>query len=90
MYQSGCDVLEEMAGLYGPYNQTGLICAIAPENGEDAEHEEEQGRGLGHEDRVERLPDLVSLPLLFPGPLGVALMPQDHQVRGDERAGARG
>jgi hypothetical protein len=47
-------------------------------DGEDTEHEKEQGRGLGHEDRVERLPDLVPLPLLLPGPLGVALMPHDH------------
>jgi hypothetical protein len=29
-YQSGCDVLEEMAGSYGPNSQIGLIWAIAP------------------------------------------------------------
>jgi len=30
MYQSGWDALEEMAGLYGPNSQIGLIWAIAP------------------------------------------------------------
>ena len=30
MYQSGCDVLEETAGLYGPNSQIGLIWVIAP------------------------------------------------------------
>ena len=30
MYQSGCDVLEDMDGLYGPNSQIGLIWAIAP------------------------------------------------------------
>jgi len=30
MYQSGWDVLEDMAGLYGPNSQIGLIWAITP------------------------------------------------------------
>jgi len=30
MYQSGCEVLEEIAGLYGPNSQIGLIWTIAP------------------------------------------------------------
>jgi hypothetical protein len=40
MYQSGCDVLEEMAGLYGPNSQIGLIWAIAPKTDHgDREHD---------------------------------------------------
>src|SRR5258706_15017436 len=30
MYQSGCDPDETCAGLYGPNNHTGLICARPP------------------------------------------------------------
>jgi hypothetical protein len=30
MYQSGWDPAVTSAGLYGPYNQTGLICISAP------------------------------------------------------------
>ena len=30
MYQSGCEPAETSAGLYGPYDQIGLICMSPP------------------------------------------------------------
>jgi hypothetical protein len=57
---------------------------VASTASQHAEDEEEQRPGLGHEHRVQGVPDLVVVTLPAAGPLGVALMPDGHQVRSDQ------
>jgi hypothetical protein len=56
-----------------------------PEHREHAEDEQEQRRGLEHEEREHRHADLIALPLPPARPLRVPLVPDTEQVPGDQR-----